>query len=420
MDRRDFFQSISGATATACLPIDELSARVKTAMQKNNIAPAQYDVIVLGVGSMGSATCYFLAQQGYKVLGLEQFDIPHELGSHGGQSRIIRKAYAEHPDYVPLLERAYQNWRALEAATGEQVYYKTGLLYGGRSNDKFITGVKRSSGLYNIPVEELSEEEGKKRFPSFHLPAGYQQLFEPDAGFLTPEKSILLFTEQAIRKGAVIRTREKVQLWKRENKLITVTTNQGSYQAKKLVITAGPWAGKMIPTLTKRLTVTRQAIAWMQPKKWEEFTLGNFPCWLIENEGHEYYGFPILPVGQFGGPAGLKLAMHFPGGEITDPDRVNRQKKEEDEQVLVAALRRLIPGAYETTLTMKTCLYTNSPDHHFILDHLPGFERDVVIAAGFSGHGFKFVSAIGEILADLAIKGRSGLPIGFLGLNRFT
>ena len=409
---------MSAATASTILSTTELSARVRAAIEKPRDLPTLFDVIVLGVGSMGSSTCYHLAKQGYKVLGLEQFDIPHELGSHGGQSRIIRKAYAEHPDYVPLLQRAYENWKTLENETGTQVYFKTGLLYCGETNDPFIKGVKLSSEKYNIPVEELSQADAQKRYPQFKLPDGYKQLLEPDAGFVTPERSILLFTEQAIKRGAIIRTREKVLQWKRDNGTISVTTDQGSYQAKKLVITAGPWGGKMIPALANKLTVTRQAIAWMKPKKWDDFTLGNFPCWIIEHGGRDYYGFPILPAGQLGGPAGMKLALHFPLGNPTDPDAVNRNIDEADEKVLTEALRLLIPDGYESTLSMKTCLYTNSPDQHFIIDHLPGYEKDVAIAAGFSGHGFKFVSVVGEVMADLAMKGQTKLPIGFLRASR--
>lgn len=418
MYRRNFIQTVSGATAASILPTSDLSARVKAEIDRPRDVPTYFDVIVLGVGSMGASTCYQLAERGYKVLGLEQFDIPHELGSHGGQSRIIRKAYAEHPDYVPLLERAYQNWKSLEAITGEQVYFKTGLLYCGETNDPFIKGVKVSSEKYTIPVEELSQEEANKRYPQFKLPTGYKQLLEPDAGFVTPERSILLYTEQAIKKGALIRTREKVKDWKRAQGTITVTTDKGQYQAKKLVITAGPWGGKMIPQLSRHLTVTKQIIAWMKPKKWDDFTLGNFPCWIIEHGGHDYYGFPILPVGKLGGPSGMKLAVHFPLGETTDPDAVNRNIRDADEKLLIDGLRLLIPDGHESTLSMKTCLYTNSPDQNFIIDHLPGYDKDVAIAAGFSGHGFKFVSVVGEILADLAMNGRSNLPIEFLSIGR--
>ena len=421
MKRREFINRTAGASAIAsALPLQELYAQVNKKVEQVSNQQTNYDVIVLGVGSMGSSTCYHLAKQGYKVLGLEQFDIPHELGSHLGQSRIIRKAYAEHPDYVPLLERAYQNWNTLESETGTQVYFKTGLLYFGLPGDSFIKGVHLSSEKYKIPVNSLTTTEREKKYPQFNLPEGYENLEEPDAGFVTPERSILLFTEQAIQKGAVIRTKEKVSSWARSNGNVTVKTNKATYTAKKLVITAGPWAGKMIPGFTSKLTVTRQTVAWMKPKKWNNFTLGNFPCWDIEHDGRSYYGFPILPVGKFGAPVGLKLAMHYPGGEITDPDNVNRIPKEEDEQILVKALNRFIPDGYEETLVMKTCMYTNSPDENFVLDYLPNHDKDVVIATGFSGHGFKFASVVGEIMTDLAMKGTTALPIGFLNAKRFN
>jgi sarcosine oxidase len=379
-----------------------------------------FDVIVIGVGSMGSATCYQLAKAGVKVLGLEQFDIPHELGSHGGQSRIIRKAYFEHPDYVPLLVRAYENWKSLEEATGAQVYFKTGLIYAGRKEDVLMKGIRQSAEAYNIRVDDLTSADMDNRYPQFDIPAGYDILFEPDAGFVTPERAILLFTEEAIKKGAVIKTKEKVLDWKKSGNEILVTTNSGEFACRKLVITAGPWAGKMIPALQSTLTVTRQMIAWVNPKRREPFELGNFPCWMIEDEGRggAFYGFPILPVGKFGGPVGLKLAYHFPGS-VTDPDQVDRIPKQEDETILIDALNKYFPEGYDTTLVMKSCLYTNTPDENFILDFLPGYD-DVLIATGFSGHGFKFASVAGEIMSDLADKGKTDLPIGFLSIKRFV
>lgn len=417
MKRRDFIHKTSGALA-ASLSYSELYAHVQKEIEQTS-PQTRFDVIVLGVGSMGSSACYHLAKRGYRVLGLEQFDIPHELGSHAGQSRIIRKAYGEDSAYVPLLERAYENWRTLESETGAQVYFRTGLAYFGEPKNPFIGTVKKSSQKYSIPVNQLTEEECLKKFPQFNLPSGYERLEEPDAGLLTPERCILLLVEQAILKSAVIRTREKVLEWKRTNGVITVKTTQGTYEAGKLVITAGPWAGKMIPGLAPKLKVTRQAVAWMKPRKWEAFEIGRFPCWLLQDNGHDFYGFPILPAGKFGGPLGLKLALHYPGGDVTDPDKVNRDKKESDEKTLVAFLQQFIPDAYERTLTMKTCLYTSTPDENFIIDYLPGYDKDVAIAAGFSGHGFKFTSVIGEIMADLSMKGSTNLPIGFLGAGRF-
>ena len=417
MKRRDFILKTSGFAA-ASLSYSELYANVQQKIEARTLQ-SSFDVIVLGVGSMGSSACYYLAKRGVRVLGLEQFDIPHELGSHAGQSRIIRKAYGEGTDYVPLLERAYQNWRDLESETGSQVYYKTGLMYFGAQDDPFLKTVKSSSAKYKIPVNNLSAVECDRKYPQFKIPQDFQRLEETDAGFITPERSILLYVQQAILNGAVVRTKEKVLEWKRENNSVTVVTDMGTFHAKKLVITAGPWAGKIMPGLASRLTITRQAVAWMKPKKWDNFILGKFPCWILENKEYDFYGFPILPVGTFGGPLGLKLALHFPGADTTDPDTVNRNKKESDEKMLIDFLNKFVPDGYESTLAMKTCLYTNSPDQNFIIDYLSGFDKDVVFATGFSGHGFKFVSVVGEILADLAMNGSTKLPIGFLKAKRF-
>jgi sarcosine oxidase len=354
------------------------------------------------------------------VLGLEQFDIPHELGSHAGQSRIIRKAYFEHPDYVPLLERAYKNWQSLEEETGAQLYVKTGLLYFGKPEHALIKGLRESATKYSIHVDDFSEQQQVTQFPQFTIPSGYDRLIEPDAGFVTPERSVLLYTQRALQLGATIRTKEKTLEWKKSGSTIQVKTAKGTYQCKKLIITAGPWAKKMVPSLSNNLKVTRQMIAWVKPKNWNKFELGNFPCWTIAD--HEkpgiYYGFPILPIDKFGGPIGLKLAHHF-HGTVSDPDSINRTPTAEDEANLVYALNKFMPEAYESTHVMKTCMYTNTPDENFILDFVPGYQ-DVVVAMGFSGHGFKFASVVGEIMTDLAMKGSTELPIEFLSAKRFS
>jgi sarcosine oxidase len=379
-----------------------------------------FDIIVIGVGSMGSSTCYFLAQRGYKVLGLEQFDIPHEQGSHAGQSRIIRKAYFEHPSYVPLLNRAYENWKNLEAETGTKIYYRTGLVYFGNPDHEMMKGVKQSASLYNIPLESLNASSASKRFPQFKIPASFETLFEPDAGLLPPEKAVLLYTEQAVKKGAAIHTKEKVVEWKKDGNEIVVITDKNTYRCAKLVITAGAWAGKIIPGLAVKINVTRQFIAWIKPKKENDFILNNFPCWMIADDEKPgaYYGFPILPVASFGEPHGLKLAYHHPG-IITDPDNVNRETMPGDIENLEYFLDKYFPGTFESVLSTKTCLYANTPDENFIIDKLPGYEENVVIACGFSGHGFKFVSVVGEILADLATESTTKQAIDFLSSKRF-
>ena len=377
----------------------------------------KFDFIVIGVGSMGSATCYYLAKRGYKVLGIEQFDISHEFGSHAGQSRIIRKAYFEHPDYVPLLERTYKNWSDLEKETAKQLYFKTGLLYAGASQNEMINGVKQSSDLYSIDIDR---NVAPQKFPQFNFPPNFEILFEPDAGFLPPERSIRLYAEMAKQNGATIHTNEKTIEWKKDGNIVTVETEKKIYHCRKLIITAGAWAGKMIPGYNTKIKATRQFIAWIKPKDENRFVLNNFPCWMIADDDGKgcYYGFPILPTDKFGAPGGLKLAHHYPL-DITDPDNVNRESKQEDVEDLNYCLDKYLPGVFEKVLATKICLYGNSPDENFIIDNLPGYEDHVSIACGFSGHGFKFAAVVGEILADLAIDGRTGQPIVFLNAKRF-
>lgn len=402
------------------LPLSELYTQVHSQIESQQKQQKNFDVIVLGVGSMGSATCYYLAKQGHRVLGLEQFDIPHELGSHAGQSRIIRKAYFEHPDYVPLLEAAYNNWRDLENETGTQLYFKTGLLYFGKPDSQLIKGLKLSAEKYKVPVYHLSSNEMASQFSQFQIPDDYERMIEPDAGFVTPERAILTYTGRACQLGASVHVNEKTIAWKKVGRSITVKTDRDTYYCSKLVITAGAWAGKIIPTLSKQLSVTRQTLAWMQPRNTSKFESGNFPCWTIADQEKPgiYYGFPMLSASTFGGPIGLKLGHHTPGLP-SDADAVDRIPAKADEDNLISMLNKFIPEGYASIRSIKTCLYTYTPDENFILDFVPGFEKEVVMAAGFSGHGFKFASAVGEVMADLATKGSTEHPIGFLNAARF-
>jgi sarcosine oxidase len=257
--------------------------------------------------------------------------------------------------------------------------------------------------------------------PQFDIPDDYEKLIEPDAGFVTPERAILLYTQLALQHGAIIKTKEKIGTWKHRTDGVTVTTNSGTYTAKKLIITAGPWAGKMIPDLSSKLTITRQMIAWVKPKNWKLFELGKMACWTIADEATPgiFYGFPILPVEKFGGPIGLKLAHHY-HGPISDPDTIDRVPNAKDESILSYVLNKFMPEGYESTHVIKTCMYTNTPDENFILDFVPGYDKDVIVATGFSGHGYKFASVVGEIMCDLAIKGNTSQPIGFLNAKRFA
>lgn len=389
-------------------------------MTNQPVSPGVFDVIVIGVGTMGAPACYYLAKRGYKVLGLEQFDITHELGSHGGQSRIIRKAYFEHPAYVPLLNKAYANWKQLEHETGEQLYHQTGVVYFGRPDHDIIRGVKLSAGIHNIPVETMDSVSSGKRFSHFRIPGNFETVFEPEAGFIPPEKAIKLYAGQAVKHGAQIHVRERVVTWHKDGNIITVKTNGDTYQCSKLIITAGAWAGQLVPGIADKIRITRQFVAWVKPRNREDFLPGQFPCWLIDDDERPgcYYGFPVLPADGFGEPDGLKIACHYPGS-VTDADDVDRRTGENDIENIRYALDKYLPGTFESMVTTKTCLYASMPDENFIIDKLPGFEKRVIVACGFSGHGFKFASVIGEILADLAMNGSTQLPIEFLSIRRF-
>lgn len=365
---------------------------------------------------MGSAACWFLAKRGRKVLGLEQFDIPHENGSHGGQSRIIRKAYFEHPDYVPLLQRAYDSWGSFEAETGSVFYHRTGILYFGRSDNENIAGIRKSAALHDIPIYNPDRIKAKERYPLFNIPVDFEVIHEADAGFVLPELTVKTYACEAAKLGALIKKNTPVTEWKYEGKKIRVVTQEGEYLADKLIITAGAWTARLIPGLNIKLEVTRQLLAWVQPTEPSLFSAGNFPCWFVEDPDlGTFYGFPIL--GGNDGPIGMKLAHHHPG-PAGDAGDIHRNIPGEEEK-LRHFLRKYIPAAGDNIIHAKNCLYTYSPDAHFIIDHLPGYDKRVVIACGFSGHGFKFVPVVGEVLADLAIKGRTDLPIGFLSVNRF-
>lgn len=377
-----------------------------------------YDVIVAGTGSMGAAALYYLAAAGQRTLGLEQSThIPHENGSHTGQSRIIRKAYFEHPAYIPLLQRAYTNWRKLEERTGEQLYHPCGLIYTGPSTHPVIRSVKAAAAAYNIPLQTVQASHQLDAFP---LHKNEEIFLEPDAGFLLPEKSIRVFLEEAMKHDAELRTGEALLRFEKEGNMIRVETTRSVYHTRKLIISAGAWTRQLIPQTVLPLQVTRQVIAWVVPDQPEQYTPDRFPCWLAA--GHEqpgaWYGFPYLAGEKFPGPSGMKLALHHPG-DPTDPDQVNREISEKEIRELLETARQYFVPAGFRFLEAKTCLYTNTPDEHFIIDHLPGYGAGVIIGSACSGHGFKFASVVGEILAELAIHGKTNLPVEFLRLHRF-
>jgi sarcosine oxidase len=282
-----------------------------------------------------------------------------------------------------------------------------------------IESVKASAMAYHIPIEELSITETSNRFPVFTLPSDSDIVHEPEAGFLRPDEAIRTFTQIAESKGANILTDVQVTGWKKEGNGVVVTTSKGTYHADRLVITAGPWSAKLIPGIKEKLTVTRQVLAWMKPAQPDLFSIDSFPCWFFVDKDQEgaYYGFPWIndPATNM---TGIKVAYHH-RGTPTEPDKVNREISVEDTDHLRSFIQKHLPQAMGKIHFSKTCLYSYSPDEHFIIDHVPDTEGRVYMAWGFSGHGFKFASAVGEILADLAIDGKTHSPIDFLRADRF-
>lgn len=374
---------------------------------------SHYDVIVIGIGSMGSAACHALTSRGLRVLGLEQHSIPHSYGSHHGHTRMIRLAYYEHPDYVPLLRRAYACWHEQERLTGQRLLHVTGGIYMGPLESRLVSGALASCREHSIDHDLLSPAELAERYPMFRPPAGYHALVERNAGFVFPELAVGAYARLALTAGADLRGHCNVLRWEARDKSICVATSQGDFTADRLVVTAGAWSAELLREIGVPLHVTRQTLAWFWPRNPELFALGKFPVWFMETEdGHGHYGFPMIPES-----LGFKMALHKPD-QIVDPSSVDRSFRESD----VAGLRRFlhehVPAAAGPLLATSTCLYTHSPDSHFIIDTWPSDPR-ITFACGFSGHGFKFAGVIGEILADLAMTGQCSLPMDFLRLARF-
>lgn len=374
-----------------------------------------YNTIVIGLGSMGSSALYQLAKRGAKVLGLEQFGIGHKKGSHSGQSRIVRKAYFEHPDYVPLLEEAYKGWDSIQQETGKQLFHKNGLVYFGEPGHEVMEGVKSSAEHFGLNIEQRT---GNVEHGMFQVSSGFEVLFESEAGFAVTEETIRSYTEQAEKLGAEVQTGETVMGWRLKDNYVEVHTDKMEYHTEKLILTAGAYTSQLIPGFSNQLKVTRQLIFWIKPEAPDQFTPERFPCWVVAEPEYPgiFYGFPILSTEQ-GGNGLLKVAHHTPGEFIlpTDLDKFNPDK---EKKKLLSFLKKYMPEVGGDIVEVTACMYTYSPDENFIIDFLPDTNSRVVMAAGFSGHGFKFVPVVGSILADLALNGRTGLPIDFLRLDR--
>ena len=362
---------------------------------------------------MGSATIDHLARRGLSVLGLERYDTPHAMGSSHGVNRIIRKAYFEHPSYVPLLLRSYELWEDLERRSGERILVKTGGLDAATADHRTFTGAVLAAEMHDIEHVVMTASEVNSRFSGYQLPEGHMALYQPDSGYVMSEVGIVAHVNAALDRGAEVHGRERVVGWDATSQGITVETDRASYSAGKLVITAGAWAENLAGLDPKLAVPERQVLAWFQPLEPDLFRPDRFPVFNLEIESGHFYGFPIETI------PGFKIGLYHHLGQVVDPDTMNREPTPEDLAPLRAAVDQVFPEASGPVLSLKTCMFTNTPDEHFIVDRLHDDER-VIVAAGFSGHGYKFTPVIGEILADLAAEGSTSHDIGLFELGRFA
>jgi sarcosine oxidase len=374
------------------------------------VSDRRYDAIVAGVGGLGSAALYHLARRGLRVLGLERFDVPNEFGSSHGVTRIIRLAYYEHPSYVPLLRRSYELWRELEAAAGERLLHVTGSLDAGPPDSFVFSGSLRSCEEHGLAHEVVDGSEISRRFPGYRLPAETVAVLQPDGGFLLPERCIVAHVELAHAHGAAVQARERVLGWEATGDGVRVTTDRAAYDADRLVLSTGAWLGALagVPVVAER-----QVLAWLQPLRPELFAPERFPVFSLIVEEGRYYGFPA-----FGIP-GFKLGRYHHLEEQGDADLLDREPHPRDEEALRVCAERYFPDGAGPTMTLKTCLFENTPDEHFLLGLHPEHEQ-VVLAGGGSGHGFKFASVVGEVVADLVAGNAPRLDIGLLSPQRFA
>jgi sarcosine oxidase len=367
-----------------------------------------YDAIVIGLGAMGGAALREIASRGRSVLGIEQFAIGHARGSSHGETRIIRRAYFEHPDYVPLVNRAYAGWQQLEAECGRAFFHRVGLLMAGAPTGALIQGVRRTAAAHGLDIHDVSAADFALRFAGFRLPPQMSALFERDAGYLDVDDAVRAQIESARRFGAEVRENDPVLEWRAGPAGVEVRTARGTLSAGRLVIGAGAWSARALAPLILPLSVRRKVQLWFATSAYRADA--GSPVFCYDTPAGFYYGFPAI------GAPEIKVARHD-GGDTADPDNVDRALHAADEQPVARFVADALPLAEPRAARHSVCLYTMTPDENFVVDLHPR-HANVALACGFSGHGFKFAPAIGAALADLALEGRTSQPTGFLGIRR--
>lgn len=376
----------------------------------------RYDVIVVGLGGMGSAAAYHLAARGQRVLGLERFTPAHDRGSSHGGSRIIRQSYFEDPAYVPLLLRAYELWEELARDSGRDVYRVTGGLFVGPPTCATVSGSRHAAELWGLAHEVLDADEVRQRFPAFAPAPGQIAVYEPMAGFARPEETVTAHIELAGRAGADLRFGETVTGWTDSDDGVEVSTTSGVFTADRLVVCPGAWAPEMLADLGVPIEIERQVMYWFETEPAPDgagVPMDDIPIYIHETDAVEQiYGFPAID----GAGGGVKVAF-FRKGQTCSPDTIDRVVGEDETAQMLERVRQLLPTVSGPALDTATCMYSTTPDHNFVIAEHPT-QRNVVVACGFSGHGFKFVPVVGEILADLVIDGSTRHPIDIFDPRR--
>jgi len=376
-----------------------------------------YDTIIVGLGGMGSATAFHLASRGQRVLGLDQFTPPHAHGSSHGQSRVIRQAYFEHPAYVPLLLRTYELWRELEKHSGQSLLTLTGGLMLGREDSAVVSGSLRSAREHGLPHELLDAREIRRRFPPFRPESETVALFERNAGFLRVEDCVRAHLHLAASRGAELQFEARVLDWSASESSVRVRTADGIFEAGQLVISAGPWAAQLLADLGLPLVVERQVQLWFEPLHGiADFLPEKFPVWIWQtSDGLNPYGLPAID----GVAGGVKTAIHH-GGKNTrcTADTVDRAVAAEEIEQARRCLFDRIPALAGRCREAVTCLYTNTPDEHFVVDRHPASPR-VIVVSPCSGHGFKFCPVIGAMVAEMAANEKSRATVDLFRIDRF-
>ncbi len=370
------------------------------------------DVAIVGLGAAGSAAALTLARRGVSVLGVDRFHPPHPFGSTHGRSRIIREAYYESPVYVPLVQRAYTLWQALERDSGRTLFRKTGGLMLGPARGTLVEGARRSAEQHGLVCELLDAPAIRRRFPVFHPEDDTVGILEPRAGILDPEACVESCLTLAVQAGATLLFDTPATGWESSMAGIRLITSRGSVACDRLILAVGPWLGELMTTAALPLSVMRQVMYWFRPAvEPEHFSAERMPIFIWEWAAERMiYGFPDAG-------AGVKVARHHEGATVT-ADGVDRAVSSTEVSEMRAILRRCLPDADGPPIDTATCLYTNTPDHHFVLGPHPDEPR-VILASPCSGHGFKFAPAIGEVLADLATGRRVAADLSLFSPARF-